>query len=104
MPHGPGREESEGVSAEGAMLRLDRAEILKEMKIRRANNEWLDGHREELRQKYPDRYVAVFQESVVDQDTDFRALVSRLRKTIREANVSLAAIEFLSTDDLVWVL
>ncbi len=79
-------------------------EVVQEIKIKRANQQWLDQHREDLRAKYADRYVAVFDGQVVAAGEDFPTLLATLRKAIRGKSPSLAAIELIGKDEFVWVL
>lgn len=79
-------------------------EVLQEIKIKRANQAWLDQHRSELRPKYANRYVAVFDEQVVADEEMFPALLLKLRKAIKDKSPSLAAIELIGEDEFVWVL
>ena len=74
-----------------------------EIRLKRENSEWLDRHREELRRKYPDRYVAVFDRRVAAQGEEFHAVLSALRKK-SETAPAIAAIEFIDKDEVVWVL
>lgn len=87
---------------EKTALIVNRNRILDDMKRKRANHEWLNKHRNELRRQFPNRYVAVLDERVVGGEEDFRALLSKLRKKFPDP--SLAAIEFMSKDEFVWVL
>ncbi len=79
-------------------------QVLEEIKIKRANQQWLDQHRADLRAKYADRYVAVFDGQVVADEEDFPTLLSRLKKAIKGKSPSLAAIELIGKDEFVWVL
>jgi hypothetical protein len=81
---------------------VNRDKIL-EIRLKRENSEWLNDHRKELRQQYPDRYVAVFDRKVVSQNEDFQIVLSALRKK-SEAAPAIAAIEFLNKDEIIWVL
>lgn len=89
---------------EGFPLLKDTAEVAAQVRLKRANQEWLDKHRAELRKQFPDRYVAVLNKRVVASSKDFPELLSRLRKQFPDENPSLAAIELIGRDEFVWVL
>lgn len=75
-------------------------EVRRDIELRRANEEWLDRHREELLDEYAGKYVAVFDERVVAEDPDFVRLLARLGKEHPSMDPSVAAIRFLSTPAL----
>ena len=84
-------------------LAEDRSKIREAMRRKRSNQDWLDRHRQELRQRYSDRYVAVFDERVVGASEDFLGLLKKLR-AVRGSTPAEAAIEYLSEEAPVWVL
>ena len=55
-----------------------------------------DAHRAEFTQTYPDRFVAVHNQAVVDHDADLMSLVQRLRAAGHD--VQETWIEFMATD------
>lgn len=61
-----------------------------DLRVKRANHEWLDRHRDELRAKYGDKYVAVHKGAVVAADPDFPRLLSLFRKKLANTDPSLA--------------
>jgi len=89
--------------ADVASAAVEGRDRILEIKLKRENSEWLDRHREELRRKYPDRYVAVFDRRVAAQGEEFHAVLSALRKKSLTAP-AIAAIEFIDKDEVVWVL
>ena len=89
---------------EGTGILKDPAQVMQDIKKKRANQEWLDQQRAELRRDFPNRYVAVLNQRVVASEEDFRALLSRLRKEFPKTDPSLAAIELIGEDEFVWVL
>jgi hypothetical protein len=42
--------------------------------------EWFRAHYPELKHKYPDKFVAVYNQKVIDTDSDSFRLINRLRK------------------------
>ena len=83
---------------------VDSSKLLADLRVKRANHEWLDRHRKELRAKFADQYVAVHKGAVVAANRDFPRLLSVLRKKLAKTDPSLAAVEFMSEEDFVWVL
>ncbi len=102
IPHRRKRKETEE-EALASVAVVNRQEILHEVKLKRENSQWLDEHREEMRRKYPDRYVAVFDKKVVAHSDRFEVVLSALRKK-SESAPAIAAIEFISEDELIWAL
>ncbi len=72
----------------------------RDRELKRANEEWLAKHREELLDAYAGRYIAVLDERVIADDPDFIRLLVRLDKEHPTADVSVAAIRFLGPPDL----
>ena len=44
------------------------------------NMEWFRAHYEELKRKYPNKFVAVYNGSAIDSDADSYRLINRLRR------------------------
>ena len=85
-------------------MAIDRNTILDELRQKRANEDWLDRHRSELRRRFPNRFVAVLHGEVVGADEDFASLLARLRREYPDTNPSVAAVDFLSEEAYVWVV
>ena len=85
-------------------MTIDRDTILDEIRQKRANEDWLDRHRSELRRRFPNRYVAVLHGQVVGADEDFPSLLARLKREYPDTNPAVAAVDFLSKEAFVWVL
>jgi len=83
---------------------VDSSKLLADLRVKRANHEWLDRHRKELRAKFADKYVAVHKGAVVAANRDFPRLLSLLKKKFANTDPSLAAVEFMSEEEFVWVL
>src|SRR2546426_12020536 len=98
------RAEKEGRVVKTSFAQVDSSKILADLNVKSANHEWLDEHRDELRQKYPNKYVAVHQGAVVAADQEFPRLLSAIRKKLANTDPSLAAVEFMSEEQLIWVL
>ena len=73
--------------------------FLRDIRLRWANEAWLEKHRAELLSEFAGRYVAILDERVVAEDPDFVRLLARLGKEHPTVDPFVAAIEFLSEDD-----
>lgn len=98
------RMEKEGPVVNRTLAQIDPSQILADLRVKAANQEWLDKHRDELRARFADKYVAVHQGAVVAAHEEFPRLLSRLKKKLAGTDPSLAAVEFLSKEEFVWVL
>jgi hypothetical protein len=78
--------------------------FLDELRQKRENQDWLDRNRSELRRRFPGKYVAVLRGKVVGAEEDFTSLLSGLRREFPDTSPSLAAVDFLSEEEYVWVL
>lgn len=65
--------------------------------------DWLQRHYDNLAGKYPDEYVAVLDEKVVDHDRDLRRLMGRIRLKYPEVQ-DRVAIEFVSPEEIELIL
>lgn len=98
------RVEEEGAAVKRTAAEIDRSKILADLRVKTANHEWLDQHREELRIRFGDKYVGVHEGTVIAADGDFSRLLSRLKRKLGDTDPSLAAVEFMSKEEFVWVL
>src|SRR2546427_11876545 len=98
------RTEKEGPDVKPTVAGIDAPKILADLRVKTANHEWLDKHRDELRSRFGDKYVAVHRGEVVVADDEFPRLLSRLRKKLADADPSVAAVEFMSKEEFVWGL
>src|SRR5204863_45622 len=55
----------EDVSMEGTLSPQSLSQMRSEVRRKRANRDWLDSHRDELRARYADKYVAVVDGAVI---------------------------------------
>jgi len=56
---------------------------------------WITEHYEELKQRYPEQYVAVCNRTVVDHDREMRSLMARLMQKYGE-HARYLAVEFIT--------
>ncbi len=64
---------------------------------------WLVNKYDELREQYPNEYVAAYKKRVIDHDKDMLALLERLKSKYND-NISRFAIEFVSAEDFELIL
>lgn len=69
----------------------------------RKDTAWLEKNYEELKKKYPEEYVAVYQEGVVDHDPDLDRLLQRLEKKY-PGKSNRVAVEYVTTKRIEMVL
>jgi len=68
----------------------------------RRDVEFFEYHHKELLEKYPDKWVAVYDVKVVDTDKDFLVLLARLKEKGIPTNKPI--IHFMDTDPKPWIL
>jgi hypothetical protein len=66
------------------------------------DTQYLEAHREELLERYPEQWVAVFNEEVVGASPDFDQLLDDLEG--REFSVGKILVDYLTREDAVWIL
>lgn len=79
------------------------AEVLERF---RKDNKWIDGHMEELREKYPDKYIAVFQEKVVASCNPDPLQLNRLREVVENQGIIFewVAAKFIPREKRIQIL
>ena len=86
----------------GKICGLTEEEILEGITAAEKRYDLLDSRREELLEKYPDRFVAVTENDVVATARTMKKLLAELKKKGLETND--VSIEFMLTEDFDWVL
>lgn len=64
---------------------------------------WLSQNYDELKETYPEEYVAVYNESVVDHDPDLDSLMARIEERYPGKSKKMA-IEYVTTKKIEMVL
>ncbi len=82
-------------------MMANKTEILAAIRREKENHEWINKFMADLRQKYGDRYIAVEDHKVIDEDRDFSKLLARVRKMEDPGAVT---IEFISALEYLWML
>jgi hypothetical protein len=77
--------------------------VIEEMKAFEANTIWIDSHYKELREKYPDEYVAVWKERVVEHGPEIPAIMESLKEKY-PSDYSHIPIEFINSEDIELIL
>ncbi len=68
----------------------------------RRDIKWYHTHYPELRERYPDHWVAVYNEEVVAAALDMDAMYAELKR--RHTPINKAYIKYLSTESATWTL
>ena len=64
---------------------------------------WLNDHYEQLKQKYPNQWVACLNQQVIDQDRNLKKLRTRLARRYPEL-VTYMAVVFVSSKKVEMIL
>jgi hypothetical protein len=64
---------------------------------------WLNDHYEQLKQKYPNQWVACLNQQVIDRDRNFKKLRTRLARRYPE-RVTYMAVMFVSSKKVEMIL
>lgn len=75
---------------------------LKEMKQFREDRFFLETHKDELREKYPNQWVAIFNKKLIGRSGDLNSLINVLKK--KGIPTGKVVIEFLSTTEDIMIL
>lgn len=67
------------------------------------DEKWISENYENLKQEFPDEYIAVFQKKVIDHDKDISRLSARLKANYPEKSKHIA-VEFIGTKDIDMIL
>lgn len=64
--------------------------------------DWIFSHYEKLKLRYPEQYIAVFKNNLIDHDSEMKGLMARLRRKYGEQAASIA-VEFITAkkDELI---
>ena len=76
----------------------DDAVIIGRLKRYSSDVDWIDEHRDELREKYPDKYVAVKNHRVLFTASTMAEVVKLIDET--SASAEDCAVEYISADEL----
>jgi len=67
------------------------------------NAKWISKHYEELKDKFRDEWVAVFNSEVIDHDRELNKLVRRLRKKYPK-DYNEIAVEYVTAKEIELIL
>jgi hypothetical protein len=80
---------------------MDVQEAQKELEAFSKDANWLHDHYDELQERYPDHWVAVYNEKVVAASSDIDEMFAELKK--KNVLATKAYIKYLSTEDEIWI-
>lgn len=66
------------------------------------NKEWLYNNYDDIREKYAHKYVAIFDEKVLESDNDLKRLKEKLRKKLKDPDTVL--IELINPKEITLIL
>lgn len=77
-------------------------EEIKEMKEFEEDRIFLEEHKSNLRKKFPNKWVAIYNKQLVAVADDLESLIDELKN--KNISPSKAVVEFLPTDETVMIL
>ena len=77
---------------------IDEQEVLRGLRSFERDSRWIDKHNEELKQIYPDEWVACYEERIVEHNASLESLVEKLRKKYPKEKKDIA-VEFIATEE-----
>jgi len=77
--------------------------ILEALRNFQADHMWFDQHYEELKKKYKEEWVAVFQKQVIDHAKSLKILLRRLRKNYPN-DAGDIVVEFVTLEEVNLIL
>ena len=79
--------------------------MVKNIEETRANMLWFDKHREMLRNKYPDQYIAIYRKKIIGNNKDPGSLIRYLRSSkTYSKKIGLIMIEYIPSNDYYQIL
>lgn len=78
------------------------SDVQAQLKRFQRDTAYYEQHREELLEKYPEQWVAIFNEQVVGASPDFYALLDGLQA--KGVPVGQALVEFVTREDVLLIL
>lgn len=83
-------------------LGIDEAELTRlTMKLMK-NKEWLCDNYEDIREKYAHKYIAIFDENVLEADNDLKRLKEKLKEKLKDPDTVL--IELINPKEIILIL
>ena len=82
-------------------MKINMEEAQKALEEFRKDTQWYRDHYEELREQYPDHWLAVYKEELVAASPDMDEMFDNLKR--KGVPATQAYITFLSTEDVIWI-
>jgi len=82
---------------------IDEQEFLRGLRSFERDSRWIDKHNEELKQIYPDEWVACYEERIVEHNASLEALVEKLRTKYPKEKKDIA-VEFIAKEEIEMIL
>ena len=82
-------------------MEINMHEARKQLELFRKDTQWYRVHQEELREQYPDHWLAIYKEELVAASPDENAMFAELKR--KDIPATEAYIKYLSTKDEIWI-
>ncbi len=82
-------------------MNINMQEAQKELEAFRKDTRWFSEHYDELRERYPDHWIAIYNQDVVAASPNQDAMFAELKR--KRVSATKAYIKYLSTKDEVWI-
>ncbi len=80
----------------------DSKELLARIEEMRSNKIWMEENIHKLKKKFANRFIAVYKQKIVGNDSDFKVLIQTLKN--KYDDIDLIAIEFIVGEDYYLIL
>lgn len=80
----------------------EQSKLVESVAVLEQSRAYIDSNREKLLKQYPNRWIAVHKEKVLDADKDLRNLIGALRKS--DTPLEQVAVELLISEEIPIVL
>ena len=80
----------------------EQGKLVESVAVLEQSRAYVDSNREKLLKQYPNRWIAVHKEKVLDADKDLRNLIGALRKS--DTPLEQVAVELLISEEIPIVL
>ena len=83
---------------------IDEQEVLRGLRSFERDSRWIDKHYyEELKQIYPDEWVACYEEKIVDHNVSLETIVERLRQEYPKEKKDIS-VKFIAKEEIEMII
>lgn len=94
---------AEGEGEKDGVMAMVKQDPIKELEEFEGNLKWIDKHYDVLKNKYPDQWVAVFNNRVVGNHKNLKNFIRKLKKSFPQ-NYNHMAVEYIGTKKIELIL